>query len=626
MLNSYAARRALTFLTQRPEVDTTKLGVTGHSMGGITTTITGTDSRVKAIAPSVGGTGWDYELYWGTQQANKFLYLSMNPQFQEWGMIPTAQELSDYDYYVRTVSQESYWPSINAPALFIGATNDFNSPFDRIQPSIDLMPAGIESNVSISTHYNHGFIDSTEITQALWLDTHLKGSFDYPTQGDASLDLTRASGIPVYSVTPDQSVASAVSKVDIYYGYERMPLERFWHEATAFEVSPGTWEAPCPVFDTNDPLFAYAAITYDLGYEKNFTFGKTSSSFNVASSTKIAYPEDLTANDIVADNSHSRLIDKGDDGHHDWYKQYNYFGSPFIYGTYKFGSPKHQGPNGASLSIDVTTDSPNNWLVVTFMETWWDNTSKGLNDAYQAIVHVPNAGLNTITIAPNQVLNKGTGAILANWSLIKHIDIKPASLVNAGYPVWSGSNAEISNMHWNAGYYATGNTNEAPVFDAEVYDTGNASTSSVYNNSIANTATDPEGLAITYSLISGPSWLSIANDGTLSGTPSSQNTGTNKWIVAPKDPYGATTFASIEMNVSQGSSNPTIKVILLGGQSNAVGQSASTGLPTSPINLQLPQDDIQFYYENLNAPSALTTLRPGSGGKILRQDFTSDQK
>lgn len=306
MLNSYAARRALTFLTQRPEVDTTKLGVTGHSMGGITTTITGTDSRVKAIAPSVGGTGWDYELYWGTQQANKFLYLSMNPQFQEWGMIPTAQELSDYDYYVRTVSQESYWPSINAPALFIGATNDFNSPFDRIQPSIDLMPAGIESNVSISTHYNHGFIDSTEITQALWLDTHLKGSFDYPTQGDASLDLTRASGIPVYSVTPDQSVASAVSKVDIYYGYERMPLERFWHEATAFEVSPGTWEAPCPVFDTNDPLFAYAVITYDLGYEKNFTFGKTSSSFNVASSTKIAYPEDLTANDIVADNSLNR--------------------------------------------------------------------------------------------------------------------------------------------------------------------------------------------------------------------------------------------------------------------------------------------------------------------------------
>ena len=54
-----------------------------------------------------------------------------------------------------------------------------------------------------------------------------------------------------------------------------------------------------------------------------------------------------------------------------------------------------------------------------------------------------------------------------------------------------------------------------------------------------------------------------------------------------------------------------VKVILLGGQSNAVGQALSSGLPTSPVNLQLPQADVLFFYDG-NA--SLTTLQPGSGG------------
>ncbi len=54
-----------------------------------------------------------------------------------------------------------------------------------------------------------------------------------------------------------------------------------------------------------------------------------------------------------------------------------------------------------------------------------------------------------------------------------------------------------------------------------------------------------------------------------------------------------------------------VKVILLGGQSNSVGQAASTGLPTSPVNLRNPQADVLFYYDG---GPGLTTLCPGSGG------------
>lgn len=55
-LIALAARRGLTFLERQPVVDSQKLGVYGHSMGGKLTVLTaGSDKRVKAAAPSCGG-------------------------------------------------------------------------------------------------------------------------------------------------------------------------------------------------------------------------------------------------------------------------------------------------------------------------------------------------------------------------------------------------------------------------------------------------------------------------------------------------------------------------------------------------------------------------------------------
>ena len=61
-LLTLGARRGLTFLEQQPEVDADRLGVYGHSMGGnLTVYVAGTDNRVKAAAPSVGGSGFRTE-------------------------------------------------------------------------------------------------------------------------------------------------------------------------------------------------------------------------------------------------------------------------------------------------------------------------------------------------------------------------------------------------------------------------------------------------------------------------------------------------------------------------------------------------------------------------------------
>lgn len=75
--------------------------------------------------------------------------------------------------------------------------------------------------------------------------------------------------------------------------------------------------------------------------------------------------------------------------------------------------------------------------------------------------------------------------------------------------------------------------------------------------------------------------------------------------------FGAVCFVTI-FSAAQASAD-NVKVFLLGGQSNMVGTGVSTsGLPTSPTNLQNPQNDVLFHYNN----SGLTTLRPGSGNSF----------
>jgi len=72
-LCALAARRALTFLQQQPEVDGGRLGLTGHSMGGRLTVLTAIDPRVKAAVPSVGGSGFLYDDLWGIPGSSRHM-------------------------------------------------------------------------------------------------------------------------------------------------------------------------------------------------------------------------------------------------------------------------------------------------------------------------------------------------------------------------------------------------------------------------------------------------------------------------------------------------------------------------------------------------------------------------
>jgi hypothetical protein len=64
---------------------------------------------------------------------------------------------------------------------------------------------------------------------------------------------------------------------------------------------------------------------------------------------------------------------------------------------------------------------------------------------------------------------------------------------------------------------------------------GNATAGTAYSGTLAGSATDPEEDPLTYSKTAGPAWLTVAGDGTLSGTPSEADAGVNQFTVVVTD-------------------------------------------------------------------------------------------
>jgi hypothetical protein len=94
------------------------------------------------------------------------------------------------------------------------------------------------------------------------------------------------------------------------------------------------------------------------------------------------------------------------------------------------------------------------------------------------------------------------------------------------------------------------NVNDAPVFTVDPMSRADASVGAAYSATIAGSATDVDaGATLTYSKVSGPTWLSIATSGALTGTPASGDTGANSWTVQVSDGLGGTDTAVLNITV-----------------------------------------------------------------------------
>jgi len=113
----------------------------------------------------------------------------------------------------------------------------------------------------------------------------------------------------------------------------------------------------------------------------------------------------------------------------------------------------------------------------------------------------------------------------------------------------SFGNGDADENPFNFAIAASGTTNRPPLFSSDPISKPDAVTGRAYSDSLSGEASDPDGDTLTFSKVSGPTWLAIASDGALSGTPVQSDQGTNVWTVRVSD-GDKTDDASLQIIVS----------------------------------------------------------------------------
>ena len=424
-LLTVGCRRGITFLEEQPEVDADSIGVFGHSMGGrLTGLVAGTDRRVKAASPSVGGSG--------------FL------QTDFWGIPGSARRVrGDVDLFQRTIAGQVYLAEVHCPMLFLSASNDFNAPMDFVERGMKLVPHP-NKRITHAVHLNHRFTPEAEVARPLWLDAHLQRRLPFPQSPEAELVLTGDDGIPVYRVKPDTS--RPIEKVHIYYGYERDPRNRFWTDARA-TTQEGVWEAPCPLLDLEEPLFAFANVHYKLAEHERQSGDPDHFILSVADA---AYPEELQAAKVKATEGVHREMDDFSRRFHDWYTLNIRNPHHWLISTRKLVDPRWEAPRGAALSLEIETTHANNILSVELKTDTWRSYTGRKAETWSALVSLNKIGRQKVELSTRDFTN-ASGESMSDWYGITELIFQAgAKSKHSPTPIqpWEGEVPQFHDLRW----------------------------------------------------------------------------------------------------------------------------------------------------------------------------------
>lgn len=411
-----AARRALTFLEQRPEVDGDRLGVYGHSMGGKLSVLTaGSDERVKAVAPSCGGIS-------DRQDAN-----------------PLAAALSD----------NRYLENITCPVFFLSPSNDFHGRINDL-PAAATEIKSSDWRMAISPHHNHQDTPEYEVATQIWMDHILKGQGRIPRTPETTLALKTDDGVPVLTVAADTSMP--VLGVEIYYTREgqvdgkrddmKNTICRFWHCAPATRDG-GHWKAALPLCGLDKPLWVYANVIYGLDQPitaAGYYYGTyTTDRFVISSLPHLVGVAELQAAAVKSTRTPTPLIE---DFQGDWKKHwFTYKPEDWALSTHKPSASEWKAPAGARLAIEVRSAQPNTLVV-------------GLDNSAAEVALQGGADWQQVVLNPADFLDAARSP-LADWSTVRQLRLgaeqtlagKPSR--KAGTP-WQGQPPEFRNLRWIA--------------------------------------------------------------------------------------------------------------------------------------------------------------------------------
>jgi autotransporter-associated beta strand protein len=93
------------------------------------------------------------------------------------------------------------------------------------------------------------------------------------------------------------------------------------------------------------------------------------------------------------------------------------------------------------------------------------------------------------------------------------------------------------------------NDNISPEWLSAPVAKANATEDAAYNATLADDTFDANNDPLTFAIVSGPAWLSVAPDGTLSGTPSNSDVGANVFTVSVSDGIAEAVEATLNITV-----------------------------------------------------------------------------
>ncbi len=452
-LVTLAARRGLTYLERRPEANRERLGVYGHSMGGrLTVQLTGIDRRVKAAAPSCGGSG----------------DLLATPDEMPGGQRSKATPLA-----LACTSENPYIARLNVPILWISPTNDFHAQMDNMAWNWRNVPDRL-LRLSISPHLNHRHDDASALAQHMWFEHHLVGRGGLvPEQPAISIEAGRVTRVVV---TPEALKPNV--DVRVYVTQDTHALSRFWRRVPVRREG-AAFAAIVPLTDLSRPLFAFANVSYATAEE----YGHIATTPGVANSPTYQFStreawvtaEKLRASGAIALDQPERLVSTDSAGLADWYLLNRGHAALWSLHTRKIKDPKWRGPDGAKLAFRVAARTED-VLAVRLTLNEWGAFGPGPKTEYAAHVALKpvdgwaDVEVSTADFAP---LN-GAKTPLKDWSTLTELTLTPvvpAELKDKGLSngqAWSkGTEPRIQDLRWIGGTYLGVRTAPAELSEAD---------------------------------------------------------------------------------------------------------------------------------------------------------------
>jgi len=398
--------------------------------GNLTLYVAGTDSRVKASSPSVGGQGF---------------------RTVPFALLPEQGRRNingDLELFRSTLGFQSYAPHVRAPLLWLSATNDFHQVMDDTFRTGKLIPHE-NLRYSFATHLNHRFTPPFAVTRPLWFDEHLKGTFRFPATPRSKLILDTEDHVARIEVRPDLS--KPVDQVHILYSIDPHPMARFWRTAPARRQDGDTWIASLPVLSTEQPLFTFANVHYKLSKPVAVKAARPTKTFALTSVLQTATPGDLQKHKILATDKPSDLIDDFSRGFQDWYLLSADNPHHWQYWTRKVNDPKWQGQPGEELVFDVKTEKPNQ-LVVQVNENFF-RSYRGRQRELVTVVDLAGGDRwQRVSLLAEQFQVAGEKTRLANWGQVDllgwraYYGDRQSKVI--GSINWVGTRPQFRNLRW----------------------------------------------------------------------------------------------------------------------------------------------------------------------------------